>query len=161
MLFGLFARLRAARERKRAAAARLLYVFHDGTHERKVDPFRTWRALQSDPNFDVVTHGPLMDKGLEPETTNGLLAICNAFGVKLFDEATGTGMTDLELMNLLADFCVWLEAVKKKSFPSPNSSAPMAGESSTSPEPQSARTSFSSDSGSAETVLSAAAASSK
>lgn len=156
-----FRNWRKRRQRRRAEKERLLFSFWDGTAFRRVDPFRTWRSLCTNPKFDLVKHGPMMDAGIEPETTIGLTAICEAFGIERWCESTGRGLTDMEIMDLCDVFTVWLEEVKKKFGQQPTSSPPTAGESSIAPVPPPAPTNSTSGSGSAPSEPSAAAATTK
>ena len=138
-------------------AARLLYRFWDGRQWRRVDPWRTYRAILADPKFNLETHLPLVEKGVEPETTHCMQAICSAFGVQRYDVAAGTGMTDWELLSLLDSFTGYLDALEKKTDDGRISSSPTGGTSSGSPAVPSLTTSSSSASGDASIAPNTAA----
>lgn len=133
---------------------RLLFRFHDGVQDRAVDPFVTFRRLQS--LVDVETIEPLASAGQEPEATDFAVAISKAFGVERWDEQTQSGLTDWELQGLLVAFTEYLDELKKNSSPGPTSSSPTGSESSTSQEPPPKTTSCSSGSGATATAPTAA-----
>lgn len=128
-MFGFFTWLRNRRIKRESERRRLLFKYFDGTKERRIDPMRAWREIQNDKEFNLETMSPLMDKQEEPETTTGLNCICKVFGVERFDDRTGKGLTDGQLMNLLADFEGYLHDLQKKTsngqtLPSPTEPPP-------------------------------------
>jgi hypothetical protein len=151
MLHHLFRALRAklgrTAKKEDPDAGRLLFRFFDGRQVRRVDPWRTYREIVSDPNFNLETHLPAVERGEEPETTHCMNALCRAFGVQRYDSATGNGLSDWEMLNLLDEFTSYLDAIQKKTDGGPISSSPTAGTSSDSPAARNSTTNSSSDSG--------------
>jgi hypothetical protein len=133
-------------QRRRRLRERALLRYWDGSIWRHGDPFAIWRKLinNADVNWEAVA--PLVDTGQEPETTQAVQAICEAFDVRRWDEASGTGLTDWEITQLPGALDAYFDEQKKSISPGPTSSGPTAGESSSVPEPRSSTTSFSSDS---------------
>lgn len=108
---------RAWRAERRRQRDRLLFRFWDGTRHRAVDPFRVWRDLQGDQTVQLDAMAPMVDQGQEPETSLVVGAIARAFGVERWTEESRVGMTDWEILNLLADLNDYLLDVKKKHSP--------------------------------------------
>jgi hypothetical protein len=98
---------------------RLLFRYWDGTRARAIDPFRVYREIRSDKTVDLESIGPQVDAWEEPATGLMLDMICRVFGVKRYDDATGEGLTDPELLNLFGDVNDYLDWVKKKHNPGP------------------------------------------
>lgn len=129
-MFGFFAWLRNRRARLQSERSRLIFEFSDGTKLRRADPMRVWREIQNDPEFNVQTMSALVDAQAEPETSLCLKCLCRVFGVERFDERTGRGLTDGQLLNLLVDFEDYLDTLQKKTrrgpiLPSPTESEPL------------------------------------
>lgn len=103
-----------------------LFVYWDGSRRRRIDPLRAFRALSAHPTYrpDVT---PIMADAGDPEALATMLqAAQDVFDVRPFDEATGHGLTENEMLDLMVDFTIWLES-KKKSMPtSPTSSGTTA-----------------------------------
>jgi hypothetical protein len=138
---------------RRQARARMLFRFWDGSRWRYGDPFRIWRRIVNDEKFNVQNHGPLADAGMEPETTYCIEAVCAAFGVEQFSDQTGRGLTDQELLDLLAQLANYLNALKKNTASGPISPAPTDSPScNSSPTSEQAATSSQSDYGSTSTA---------
>ena len=102
------------REIERWQQQRLLFRYWDGKTVRAIDPFRVYREVRADKSVDLETIGPSVDKWEEPATTQMIDLICRVFGVTRFDDKTGEGLTDPELLNLFADLNDYLDYVKKK-----------------------------------------------
>jgi len=112
--------------RQRNLRKRALLRFHDGTKWRYADPFRAWREMvnPSACGFNLAEHGPLVDQGLEPYTTQCVEAICKVFGLKRFDQATGEGVTDWEALSVAHQLRDYIDEVKKNTNGSPITPAP-------------------------------------
>ena len=110
--------------KKKWAKNRLVFQYWDGTRIRCADPFRLYRDLQSVEGVDIAALAPMVDEGSEPETTQVVNAIAKVFDVpRLNDQG---GLTDWEILNLLADLNNYLLSVKKKYNPGPTSPQPTA-----------------------------------
>lgn len=112
--------------RRRRDKARLLLVYWDGRQKRRADPFRLWRQLATIDGQPITAMAAFVDQGKEPETTQFITAIAAAFGVDRWDEARQSGLTDWEVLNLLADLDEYLSIIKKKHSPGPTSPPPTA-----------------------------------
>lgn len=113
----MFQWLKTLLERRRLGQ-RALFRYSDGTRLRYADPAMIWRALYNHPGFDLATMGQAADEGQEPEATQVYKGLCDVFGVKPFDSATGEGLATWEVFDLLRDFEAYLETLKKKYNPS-------------------------------------------
>lgn len=128
-MFGFFTWLRNRRIKRDSERRRLLFKYFDGTKERRIDPMRAWREIANDKEFNPSTMLALADAQQEPEASITMRAVCRVFDVKRFDDATGLGLTDAELMNVLDDFYRYLETLQKKTsngqtLPSPTEPPP-------------------------------------
>lgn len=101
--------------RRRRLASRGLFPYHDGRRLRHADPFTVWRLLHHHPELNMEAIGPLVDEGREPETSQLIAALAEIFDVLRFDDASGRGMTDWEILGLLAELDEFLDGVKKNS----------------------------------------------
>lgn len=126
----MFQRLKKWFRLRRMARSGGLLRFHDGTGWRYADPFDVWRKLNSG-GVDLVALAPFVDKGHEPETTQFLNVASAAFGVKRFNSADQTGLTDWEIVNLVGLLGAYANDVKKNTNPGPTSPSPTASECST------------------------------
>lgn len=141
-MFGWLARRRANRRRQ-------IFRYFDGSTWRQCDPIETLLKLQSHPKYDYRIHPQMVDDGDREAIEITCDAIRVAFGVRPFDAATGSGITVSETLELLAEFCVYLEALKKSTeppaiLPSPTEPMPNGSDATT--------TSDTSDCGSTDTV---------
>lgn len=121
--------------RRRRLARRELLRFWDGTVWRYGDPFLLFRALKHHETVTLDTHWAESQEGEEPATTELVTAICGVFRVNRFNGLSG--LTDWEVLDLLAQLMDYLDLLKKKHNPSQTSSEPTVSESSTSPVPPS------------------------
>lgn len=100
---------------------RFIYTYWDGKKQRQDDPLAIRYRLDTHPTYRFDVHPVLAEKGDMAAYEIVLSAICDAFLVKRFDPATGTGLTQTELVGLLIDFGSYLESVKKNIFMPPSS----------------------------------------
>ena len=104
-------------ERKRLKGRRI-YRFFDGICERSIDPAVVWRSLCEDPELDMGLHFKLADEGDVKAIATVAKAARNAFSVVEFQDlgqARTVGLTEPELLGLVADFCGYLDALKKNT----------------------------------------------
>lgn len=98
-----------------------IYTFWDGKQHRRVDPLVVYRAIMTD------EHCRLFDdlKDVQANDWDAHIRIqdltCRAFGVKRFAEDQ-TGLTETEIDDLLAEFIIYIQRIKKKRAGSPQSS---------------------------------------
>lgn len=133
-----------------------LFSFWDGSRTRYADPFKVWREIANHQDLNLESMADEIDRGAEPETSIAVTVICQAFAVERWSDETHRGLTDSELLNLLADFQAHLEALKKNGSPGPILSPATGSESSTGQVDQVAATNFSSASGYASSEPSSA-----
>lgn len=109
---------------RRIKRARLLFEFWDGERFRRVDPWVVWRTFKEDKDFNYETQLDIAQNGESPEIGLFVAAMCNAFGVKRYDEKTNTGMTESEMFVLLSDLGFFFDALKKNGSTSSTASQP-------------------------------------
>ena len=127
-MFQWFARWLEARRRRKS---RLIFKYWTGDRWKYGDPMLLWRKIVNHPGFNL-EHGPLVDRGEEPETTAWAIGLADVFGVERWNPDTQTGLTDWEILDLLPQLTAYMETVKKKYSPGPISPAPTDLASSTS-----------------------------
>jgi hypothetical protein len=103
---------------RRRIKARALFRYHDGAKVRYADPAEVWRSLLTHPEMDFGAMMPLAEQGQEPETAIVLKALSEIFGVAVWDDATRSGLTTWELLDLVRQFDEYLTALKKSTNPS-------------------------------------------
>jgi len=100
--------------RARRNVSRGLFPYHDGTRQRWGDPFTIYRKLKSS-DVDLGQIGDAVDRQEEPETTQALGLVTEAFGVQRWNDEGQTGLTDLEILALPVLLGNYLEGVKKNT----------------------------------------------
>ena len=146
-MFGWFRNWQKGRRMARMVSAGAIFAYWDGQAVRYGDPFRLWRDLTQDEKVNLDRLLPEVDDADGKAIDEIIGHVCNVFGVTKWDEQTQTGLTDLELLNLLGNVLRWTNIVKKNSNHGPTSRpASPAATSSTSPEPPSETTNASSGS---------------
>lgn len=129
-MFGwIFSAWRNWRERRALRRDRMIFEFFDGERIRYGDPLRIWREILADKEFSVDTIDAV-DRNEEPETTHCINCCCRVFGLKKLDPATGKGLTDAEIENVLSALVYYLDNVKKNFPPGPTLPTNTAPESS-------------------------------
>jgi len=109
--------MRILRER-RQLKKRALFRYHDGSRERRADPAEIWRKLLGHPQMQFAEMMPLAEQGREPESSIVLTALGEIFAVHLWDEASQSGLTTWEILDLVRQFDDYLTALKKSTSPS-------------------------------------------
>lgn len=105
---------------------RCIFGFWDGTRWRRVDPLPVFRAIESDPEFNVSRDPGLYDRGDPDATARAVAAVKRAFGVETFDGERG--LTETECLLLLNEFWAYCGDVKKKASQQPTLPPPTAPE---------------------------------
>lgn len=145
---------------QRQARHRGLFAYRDGARLRYGDPAVIWRKLLNHPKYEFANVVQLATVGQEPEYSQLLEIVSDAFGVQRWDEAEQTGLTEWGLVGLLQQFDEYLTALKKNTSPSlmPWQLSAYGGQSSLSAqtpgEAADGPTSFSADSSSTSSELS-------
>jgi len=102
---------------RRRQRARGLFKYHDGTRTRRADPAEIWRKLLNHPEMAFEEMLPLAEQGTMPEREIVIKALCEVFDVKQYDDATQTGLTEWEILQLVGDFDEYLDWLKKNTSP--------------------------------------------
>lgn len=130
---------------RRKPGPREIFAFHDGDRRRWVDPMAVhqvldgkgsnWQGLLAELSVEHAMDGAELSPGLQaemgkaPQIVSELAGLVRAaFGVKaLGTRADGRpeGLTDLECLDLLTDYLVWLREVEFDALPL--SSSPKSG----------------------------------
>lgn len=100
----------------RAKRKRGLFPYWDGERKRWADPFTIYRGLSAS-DVDLESMAPAIDEQKEPETTQAIDCICQAFDVSRWSDKTCTGLTDWEILGLVEQLDNYVNGVKKKSSP--------------------------------------------
>lgn len=118
---------------RRRMRGRGLYGFwcHDLQRWRWADPLQVYRRFEHHPRYNPERHLALAEHGAEPETSELLDIIADAFEVRRFDGHRG--YTDAELFGLWGDFGDWLTGQKKSSSSGLTSQLPTESPSSIGP----------------------------
>jgi len=99
---------------ERGYRRRGLFPYSDGQRQRWADPFTVYRKLAAG-DVTLETLAPALDEQKEPEMTQALDLICNAFAVQRWDDRTSTGLTDWEILSLVDQLDQYVNGVKKNS----------------------------------------------
>jgi hypothetical protein len=123
-------------ERRRRTRTRLIYRYWNGVAWRHGDPFSIWRGILNNPKIDVLESLGDVDQGIEPITGQVLSVVSEAFGLVRWDEARRTGLTDMEVVQVLLGLSEYLSRIKKNGSPGPTLPEPTGSMSSISLVPQ-------------------------
>lgn len=107
-----------------------IFVYHDGTRERRADPLLLWDRIRLDPECDLAAVLPASGRG-DAEAMRQLEAfVARVFEVERYDPETDQGLPVLDLHQLLARYMRYMEDLKKKRDLRPISSPPLGSSSS-------------------------------
>lgn len=99
---------------------RKLFKYSNGLRIVHGDPFLLWRKMCSHPvNLQELL--PALESGAEPDATKAIDALVEVFGLVKLDPATGKGLTDWEVVEVLDSFNQYLASLKKNGDPGPTS----------------------------------------
>lgn len=112
----LFARFRRSK--------RNLFRYWDGSSWREDDPLAIQLRIETHPTCRWDVHPVAAEKGDMEAYSITMQAICDVFAVKMFSPANRIGLTHSELMELLAKYADYIEALKKNTGPLPTWRAP-------------------------------------
>lgn len=124
------------RQRSERTDQHVLFRYWDGEKTRHVDPFDIVRKLlawQEEAGQELLAEAKAAK---EPAASEVLGQLSTIFGVHPWDEATATGLTGWEILQLARQFEELIETVKKNGSPGPISPQPTDSTPSTGPEPQ-------------------------
>lgn len=111
---------------KRRNKHRAIFPFWDGKRDRQADPMAVYRRLVKHERFNLQTHPALVEAGDLDAMECAATATRDAFGIDGFEAG---GLTDTECLDLMVEFFVWVDDVKKNISTLPTSPLP------TEPEP--------------------------
>jgi len=111
---------------------RQIFCYWDGIRLRRIDPLVVWDRLVSHPEFVEDRDVPAAIRGNLEAIRLVVKAVCDAFGCREWAEST-PGLTRTELMDLLAAYYDYCEALKKNIAAPATSSPPTGSESSEQP----------------------------
>lgn len=108
---------------------RKIFLYWDGTRKRRGDPMVLLRGLQTRAGFDLETAIRIIDGGANIVPTadfwehvvESVDAARAVFGVQSLEDG---GLTEGEMLGLLYDFLLFMDALKKNGSTSPISSEP-------------------------------------
>ena len=115
---------------------REIFKYHDGVRDRYGDPFVIARKLKTNQHGDLAALEAMAGEMQEPETTQFVQVLREAFGIPPWNDLDGEGLTDWNVMDVFQRFGDYIEGLKKNTSPGPISSPPTDSESSVSLEPQ-------------------------
>jgi len=107
---------------RRRQSRRLIFKFWDGARERRADPMEVFRAIETDPKYRIGVTDILVDAGDHESIDTSLAMIRRVFGVAQWTESS-PGLTEQETLELMANFCLYIAALKKNTPTTPTSSS--------------------------------------
>lgn len=102
--------------RWQANRRRAIFRYFDGQRQRGIDPLAATRAFHQHPTFNLERHLPGLDEGDAESIELTVKAMRDIFGIKPWEQG---GLTEAETLNVLRDFDVYLDLVKKNGSPLP------------------------------------------
>ena len=112
-----------AREKSRA-----IFRYWDGKKERAIDPIIVFNRLDDDPVFVLERHPRLIESKDEKLSREAIditaAAVCRFFQVADYSEKFREGLTITERIDLLTDFLLYADSLKKNSASPPILSPP-------------------------------------
>lgn len=109
---------------RRWADRRGLYIYHDGRRTRRADWLRLWRRFCAVEMFADEEVMAAVDQQRDPQCEAYLQEVARLFCVDRYDERTGRGMTDQQLLALVEDFAAFILQKKSEGEAWRTSSAP-------------------------------------
>lgn len=120
---------------RRAGSRRDIFVYHDGTRERRADPMVLWERIRTDPECDLRSVLPASARGEPAAMREHEEFVRRVFDVPVYDAETDCGLPILELHALFARYMAYMEDLKKKRDLRPIRSPPTdSGSSATPPD---------------------------
>lgn len=138
--------------RRRELRRRQIFTYHDGRRRRYVDPWPLWRAIWTHEKFDPRIHLDQARDGDKEATELTLDTIAECFDLARWDDTTGEGLVEDEIVGVLFQLFDFMEELKKNTDPSQTPPPPTTSESSTSTPADGGPTSFGSESSSMPTA---------
>jgi len=118
-----------AREKSRA-----IFRYWDGKKERAIDPIVVFNRLDDDPVFVMERHARLIESKNEKEAREAIdvtaAAVCRAFQVSDYNEKAKEGLTVTERIDLLTEFLLYADTLKKNINTTPTLPQPTESQSS-------------------------------
>lgn len=106
---------------KKRRSEKQIFRYFDGKKERGADPIKTFRAILSHPKFNLQEHmaslmddGPSADTAVQTEASQiAVDSVREIFGLTGWSEDTPDGLTEIETLEVLADFIIYMDGLKK------------------------------------------------
>lgn len=101
-------------------AKRELFRYHNGKSLVYADPLKTWSKIWDDPETDLETEVQLLesdavDDKAQAAAFNDVVSLSKrVFGLHELNAATGAGMTQKEMIDVLSRFITYMTDIKKK-----------------------------------------------
>lgn len=96
---------------------REIFRYWDGLRWRAIDPMVVFRSMSSHPEFNPEVHIPLLaSDNLELQQQAAPIAVAatrQIFGIEAFADGHEGGLTELETLAVLNDFCEFADGLKK------------------------------------------------
>jgi hypothetical protein len=109
--------------RQAEPTGRCIYQYFDGQQQRFIDPLDVVRRLPKIAYFDPAKDPILCDQDDFDAMERTARASSELFGVKPLGEG---GLTEAERIQLLFNFLLWWDGLKKNTATSPSTSPPQA-----------------------------------
>jgi hypothetical protein len=111
-MFAFFKRLISRRKRN-------LFKFWDGSRMRSDDPLAIQMRIETHPTCRWDVHPVAAERGDVESYKITIQAICDVFQVQMFEPDSQSGLTQVELMQLLSQYSDYVYALKKNIGPLP------------------------------------------
>ncbi len=115
---------------RRRLRGRGLFRFYDPSERRYryADPIAVHQAIHEHPKLDEERHFAALERGEEPETSEVLAIVREAFGASKFNASSGTGWTVSETLQVWDSFMAYIDSQKKSIESRPNWQSPTESE---------------------------------
>jgi hypothetical protein len=103
-----------------------LFRYFNGEKWVAADPLPIYRRLRAEADRLVVL-ATAWDEQRHPEANEFVQLVSEIFGLKAFDPHTEKGLTETEIVQVFAEFDLFLKEVRDRFFPGSTSSGSGAG----------------------------------
>lgn len=102
---------------------REIFRYHDGERDRAADPIVVFRKMAEHPEFKLEQHIAelqIEDPKIQNEASRiAVAATREIFGLNPWTEDNETGLTEMETLEVLSQFIVYVEQLKKNGVGPP------------------------------------------
>ncbi len=92
-----------------------IFRYFNGRKKVVIDPLVAWAKLKDHPTFELAVHPALIDLQDVEAIAVTVAAVREIFGAVPLNDTGTVGLTQLETLGLLFEFCGWLDSVKKNT----------------------------------------------